>query len=946
MIDELITRIFVESYLVTLKFKKPIKFHIYHGPKIYGFISRLAGFHPEKSYTQKVNDIVIFTPEWKRINYSANSLYNFQITFLNNRKNLIENFRKRIIKIPEDFQYGDLNYDSVELYDLNKINDYLNYNDYKDEILELFFLTPLRIERKKEDKKPGKTLFDLEYFDFNHFINLLYRRILYLYNLNANQNLIENLLKPLEYSIIEKKFLWVDAIESDDKHTLGGITGFLKLKIDLNDLAKKILWFGQICHAGKYTSAGFGKYLIEKTSHKKNLIKPALTFLDLVLDEKNLLSSYKYIRGVSNEIDFNEGKSINESEIIDRLKNISIKIKEKSYEPEELKCTILVKDKTKRRILTVPSIYDRILQRATIQVIGDTIDLLLEESSYAYRKGLSRKNAIKSIQEIINKGYKYVIRADIADFFDTMDWDILIKKLSILFYDDPLLELLIKWIKANAIYEGKIIKRYRGLPQGAVISPLLANFYLDELDEKIGENFKLIRYADDILILCKSIEEAKNSINKLNQELKKLNLKLSDSKTGIFSLRNGFQFLGYFINRNGAFANKKEKDGKKIRNEFYTKDESLKKILDSTWLINLNLDNYEYIKSKLEYKPKSLNKNEIQKIFSDKFPLYITGNSLINLNKDNLEIISRDVDGNEIKKFQPIKDISSLILIGYNRLTVNTLLRLQEYGVPIYFCKVTGELKYSLPVFKPYFNLWLNQLALSNSEVFKLNFSKLIVSAKVNNYKVMIRRLFNETNLIKSFNDIIKKIEIADSIEKLRGYEGTATAKFYEIFNKSLPEEWRFKSRTKRPPMDPLNSMLSLGYSIIYHHIATSIILEGLNPQIGFFHNPSNRYFPLASDLQEEFRHIIDSLVHYMISKKMVSREDFYYDWNKKGACLMKKEFFKKFISEVEDRLLINFKPDGFTNKISYRNFITYQVKILKDSILKNELLYKPLRIR
>ena len=129
--------------------------------------------------------------------------------------------------------------------------------------------------------------------------------------------------------------------------------------------------------------------------------------------------------------------------------------------------------------------------------------------------------------------------------------------------------------------------------------------------------------------------------------------------------------------------------------------------------------------------------------------------------------------------------------------------------------------------------------------------------------------------------------------------------------------------------------MLSFGYTILYHHISTALQAEGLNPQISFYHQSNSRYFPLASDLQEEFRHIIDALVLYIIRRNMVTLKDFYNGRECKISVSNVLRVQKKYIQMVEERLKILFKPFGTSKQITYKQFITFQVRVLKRELKK-----------
>jgi len=140
--------------------------------------------------------------------------------------------------------------------------------------------------------------------------------------------------------------------------------------------------------------------------------------------------------------------------------------------------------------------------------------------------------------------------------------------------------------------------------------------------------------------------------------------------------------------------------------------------------------------------------------------------------------------------------------------------------------------------------------------------------------------------------------------------------------------------------------MLSFGYSILYYHLSTALQAAGLNPAIGWYHQMRGNYFALACDLQEEFRYIVDSLVIYLIHKNMVRLDDFFFPEQGAYPCLMKKEFRKKFIGQMEKKLLISFKSGQENFSMTYRQFFYHQAESIKKIVFNPEIRYEPLRIR
>ena len=166
-----------------------------------------------------------------------------------------------------------------------------------------------------------------------------------------------------------------------------------------------------------------------------------------------------------------------------------------------------------------------------------------EECSFAYRQGRSVRQAVMRIKEFHEKGYRWVVDADIDAFFDTVDHGLMLEKCRGVIADRRILELIAMWLKAE-VWDGTSISVLQcGLPQGSPVSPVLANLFLDELDEAmLGKGYKFIRYADDYVVLCKTRQEAGNALELSEQVLEKLLLKLDEGD--IVNFEQGFTYLG------------------------------------------------------------------------------------------------------------------------------------------------------------------------------------------------------------------------------------------------------------------------------------------------------------------------------------------------------------------------------------------------------------------
>jgi RNA-directed DNA polymerase len=198
-----------------------------------------------------------------------------------------------------------------------------------------------------------------------------------------------------------------------------------------------------------------------------------------------------------------------------------------------------------RRTLLVPAIQDRVLQTAVAAHIEPALEKEFDDCSFAYRRGRSVRMAVERVYRHYNEGYQWLVDADIDNFFGSVDRDLVLGRLSTLVHDETILRLARLWLD-YAVWDGLHLDRPNlGLPQGSVISPMLANLCLDVLDDRLlAEGIRMVRYADDFVILAKSRKAAERAHALSEETLASLRLRLHEGKTRIVRFSDGFRFLG------------------------------------------------------------------------------------------------------------------------------------------------------------------------------------------------------------------------------------------------------------------------------------------------------------------------------------------------------------------------------------------------------------------
>lgn len=230
----------------------------------------------------------------------------------------------------------------------------------------------------------------------------------------------------------------------------------------------------------------------------------------------------------------------------DELQALRLEVLGGRYRPLPLKRLWLPRPGRTPRPLAVPAVRDRVLQTAVAQVLTPLCEAEFEECSFAYRQGRSVRMAVERIGLLQRQGYRWVVEADIEQFFDRIPHDRLLRELKRLARDDELIELVRLWLTAPVREGENLTSTTLGVAQGSPLSPLLANLYLDHLDEALlDQGHALVRYADDFVVLAKHRDRAEAAVELSTQVLKDLELKLNPLKTRVVNFETGFKFLGW-----------------------------------------------------------------------------------------------------------------------------------------------------------------------------------------------------------------------------------------------------------------------------------------------------------------------------------------------------------------------------------------------------------------
>ncbi len=544
--------------------------------------------------------------------------------------------------------------------------------------------------------------------------------------------------------------------------------------------------------------------------------------------------------------------------------------------------------------------------------------------------------------------------------------------------DEAILRLIRQWLHAVIREGGRTEYLKKGVPQGSPVSPLLANLYLDKFDEAmLGNKYRLIRFSDDFIILCKSRKRAEQALEFTEQVLQNLRLRINRAKTDVADFRRGFRFLGVDFIRSLTVKAQypdivpQEVDFRKLsvipkkqpgpESSTPDKKEVEQEVPETSMAeafseAGIAPDDFPEMLPPVPAEPAvDAPEDETGSIRINHDPLlrtlYLFTPGVV-LGKESERFTIRR-SGRVVQRIPAIK-VDQVMVYGNIQITTQAMQFCIGEKIPIFLLSGKGKFYGVIDGFDtdPVL-LHRDQFNRAADRLFCLKLAGALIKGKIANGRVLLLRQKRRRNkkilsrTIASLKKTPGNLQTAETLDEIRGYEGSAARAYFKAMAVLVDPDWKFSGRNRKPPVDPVNSLLSYGYTLLYYNLYSLVRGRGLNPHVGFLHPVRPGHPALVSDIIEEFRApVVDTVVFRLVLNRILTPDEFVFPTGTGKPCLLGERARNLFVTELEKKMNSRLTYPGTGQKLDYRRCMEHQVLHLARVIQGKDEKYLPLILR
>ncbi|MGP1385387.1 MAG: CRISPR-associated endonuclease Cas1 [Thainema sp.] len=614
----------------------------------------------------------------------------------------------------------------------------------------------------------------------------------------------------------------------------------------------------------------------------------------------------------------------------EQIRQLYRQMQQERYVANPAKGFYLAKKSGGKRLIGIPTVRDRIVQRYLLQSIYPHLEREFSDAAFAYRPGLSIYTAVDRVMERYQHQPAWVIKADIQQFFDSLSWPLLLHQLEQLGLTPAWLMWIEQQLKSGIVLNGQLYRPNQGVLQGSILSGALANLYLNDFDRHCLEaDIDLVRYGDDCVVVCQSYLEASRSLSLMQDWIEDLGLALNPDKTQIIPPGEAFVFLGHQFEKGEVEAPRRQKAEGKRQNP--------KPIWGPPKVCSI-------VKT-----PKRVLATSSDEYWRDGMTtLYVTEQgAYLRVRHRQFQVFYRD----ELRCSVPASRISHVVLFGCCNVSHGAVRLALQRRIPVLYLSDKGRYFGRLQTTgQARLDYLILQVQKSQDPEFVRTQAISIIVGKLHNSRILLLRLNRRrktekaVQAIETLAELMETVTTVESLESMLGYEGTGANLYFQAYASLLKGKFEFEKRTRRPPTDPVNSLLSLGYTLLSQNVHAMVEGVGLHTHFGNLHLPKTNRPSLVCDLVEEFRAIaVDSLVAYLINSNIFSEEDFTPP-DERGGVYLYPDAMKRFLKHWEEKLQQSVTHPHTGYKVSYRRCLELQVWEYVACLTGEQPVYRPMK--